>query len=498
MIDDSISSGAFYSPKPLISAIVKVINPSSLQSVYDPALGTGRFIIETEKYISGQINVDFEEKRIVAGSDISPFACLIGSVNLLLNGTNINRISLDDSLLNNDSKTYDLVLSGIPFGKVLSKEKYDYGYNGYTSSLESMFIKHTMRKLSIDGKAAIIVPDVVLFSGGKEIISLRRELLTEFNLHSILCLPGGTLGTYSGVKASVLFFDKSEPTEDVWFYSLLTEKKLGKIDKISEIDFVEFISDFSMRSESSNSWCIDKEVILDNENVSLFYENPAREKKEAELVISDEILDLKSSFGKQKALLDGFEETLSSLENAKHIRKVKIADIFTTTAGKVLSKKHIKQEGKYPVYGANGIIGYYDEYSLDGENILIGRVGALCGNIHYVKGNVWLTNNSFSVTLKENVNVYLPYLSHVLRNLELNRLARGVAQPSVSYQMLKDVSFSLPTYEQQIELSECFEKIQLQSSELKNTMQTQIDKLKELADYSIASNCLDKRSNLKY
>lgn len=174
MVKDSSSSGAFHSPKSLIKAIVKVTKPSPETKIYDPAMGTGRTFVEAKKYLA-TINSNSEFRAI--GNDLSPFAYLIGTLNSLLNGVDIRDISLSDSLLCSDDYRYDVILSGIPFGQASEISKYDYYYHGYSGSLEAMFLKHTMDKLAIGGRAALVVPDGVLFNSSNQLDMLRRQLL---------------------------------------------------------------------------------------------------------------------------------------------------------------------------------------------------------------------------------------------------------------------------------------------------------------------------------
>lgn len=491
MKNDSASSGAYHSPKPLVSAIVEVIRPTAQQSIYDPAMGTGRFFVEAQKRAPKHSHGALNSPVHAFGKDISPFACLVGTLNLLLNGIGIKNVSLGDSLLCSDGPDCDIVLSGIPFGRVQGIDTYEYAYRGYASSLEMMFIKHAMRKLADDGKAALIVPDGVMHKRNQESVNLRRELLVDLNLHSILSLPAKALAPYVGVKASVLFFDKTRPGKDIWVYELKTDKPLSNIHQIAEHDFVEFIELFSIRSETDNSYLVDKRDILESKGLDLPTERPRQIDVVEMHDVSKGITLLKQEKHEYDLLLSQFTELLNENRQAEFINKVSIGDLFTMKAGKPLSKAEIEEHGEYPVYGGNGIIGYYSESNLDGENILIGRVGAKCGNVHFVKNPIWLTGNSFSLRLNTYPKVHLQYLTHVLRSLNLNMHARGSAQPSISYSKIKEIEISLPEYEKQVELAEWFEKIQLQNTKLSEILRLQINTFNELANCSITSNSVE-------
>ncbi len=494
MINESSASGAFHSPKVLVNAIVKVIEPSIEQSIYDPALGTARFIIEAQKNLSKSTLNKTQKLMRAYGQDISPFACLVGSLNLLLNGIDIKNILLGDSLLDKNDLQYDIILSSIPFGKTSNIDKYEYDYKEYTSNVEAMFLKLTMAKLAKGGKAALIVPDGLLFNTNKEFLSLRKELLTEFNLHTILSLPASTLSPYSGIKVSILFFDNNKIENDIWFYELRTDKPLSKTNQIEDQDLLEFIELFPQRTESSSSCLVRKENILNKSGLNLSIELSKKANEINNFQISDEIALLKEKKQEFDRLLSRFTNLLQENKKVNFETIVTLGELFTIKSGKPLNSNIIKKEGNYPVYGGNGIIGYYDEYNQEGENIIIGRVGAYCGNIHFTKEPVWLTTNSFSINIKPSLNVHLPYLAHVLRSLDLNKLARGSAQSAISYSKIKDVRISLPPYEQQVELSKWFEKIQIQNKDLRNLLELQVEKFSELSNYSIISNCIQENN----
>lgn len=496
MITESISLGAFYSPKGLISAIVKVINPSLEQSIYDPALGTGRFIIEAQKSIS-KSNLDDEQKIMrVYGQDISPFAYLVASLNLLLNGIDIKNILLGDSLKDDTTLQYDIILCSAPFGKILDIDKYNYRYSEHFSNYETIFLKLAMEKLERGGKSALIVPDGFLFNSTREYIYLRKELLQKFNLHTILSLPEGILKPYTGVKLSVLFFDNSYNIEDdIWFYELNTDKPLNKSNQIKEKDFTEFIELFFKRRKSKNSCLVNKQDILNKKDLSLNIKLSMKTEKVDNFRVSDEILLLNREKEKFDRFLQDFNNIVEENKKVSFQKTYSLDDIVTVKSGRVLKNNLIKDEGKYLVYGGNGIRGYHDEYTHEGENIIVGRVGAYCGNIHFTKQPVWLTNNSFSLKVKLSPKVYAPYLAHVLRSMDLNKLARGSAQPAISYEKIKNLEIDLPSYEQQVELSKWFEKIQSQKENLIKSIELQNKKFNDISKDLIVKSCIQNKLN---
>nr|WP_321382969.1 N-6 DNA methylase [uncultured Vibrio sp.] len=466
MVKDSGSSGAYYSPRPLIKAMVSVLNPKPLATVYDPAMGTGGVFVEAKKHAK---NKSCFNGLSFIGNDLSPFAHLIGALNLLLNDIDISGVSISDSLLDRDCQQYDFVISGVPFGKVNELTKYEYYYHGYSGSLEAMFLKHTMDKLAKGGRAAIIIPDGILFGNASHLDELKRQLLTQFDLHSVLSLPKGTLAPYSGVKVSVLFFDNTLSGKDIWFYELRTDKPLSKLNSITESDFEDFTSLYERREVSEHSCLISKESLLQDKTLNLSFSLP---KKEAGLKFDKQkmIALLKSE---QLALVTSIENHFDNMSRnfeLEYVHQVTLKDVCKLRSGKNLNKDDVESDGAFPVYGGNGIIGYCLDPNRLGDSIVIGKVGAHCGNIHFPTQPYWLTSNAMSLELLDNTRVYLPYLAHVLKSLNLNNLATGTAQKFISINKLYEVEVSLPSLEKQRELSDWFNSIEESKSKIQSLL----------------------------
>jgi len=474
--------------------LVKVTNPEIAKSIYNPAMGSGNFLVESKKLLSVD-NITFK------GGECSPYAYLIATLNLLLNNIDMRNVDLENSLLSEAKNKYDIIFSSPPIGPVTKSSAYEYLDHGLSVvSQEAMFVQHAMARLAKGGKAVIAVPDGFLFSKSKELVEIRGNLLKDFNLHSILSLPSGILSPYTGVSMNVLFFDNAEPESDIWFYQLTTEKPLNKTNRIIAEDFSEFIGLFPKRVKTSNSLLINKQDILDNEEGYLLNFNiPSHEGEKNKLNVSSELNVLKDEKKRFDHMFSKFFDTLTKREGTTYKTntvKVLLGELINTRAGKPLNKSEIekvKSGGSYPVYGANGAIGHYKESNREGDCIVVGRVGAHCGNVHYVKESIWLTSNAFSIEINNPDMAYAPYLVHVLRSLNLNKLARGSAQPSISFSSIKDIEVVLPSYDQQVECSEWFDKIESQKLELNALINLQAEKIEMLSNYSIISHCIDKK-----
>ncbi len=244
---EDIKSGAgqYFTPRPLIKAIVEVMRPEPGMTICDPACGTGGFLLVAHDYIVQNYKLDKEEKRklkyeTIRGKDIVDGVVRLCVMNLYLHGIETT-IETGDSLISDPGDRFDVVLTNPPFGKKSSitifsgegrvdKESLIYERQDFwatTSNKQLNFLQHVKTLLKINGKAAIVVPDNVLFEGGAG-ETVRRKLLAECDVHTLLRLPTGVFYA-QGVKANVLFFNRKPAsekhwTEKLWIYDLRTNK----------------------------------------------------------------------------------------------------------------------------------------------------------------------------------------------------------------------------------------------------------------------------------
>ena len=231
--DKKSGAGQYFTPRALIDAMVDVTRPGIEETVCDPACGTGGFLLAAFAYMKQQssdrnkLEKLYNEKLI--GYDITPLVVTLGAMNVYLHGIETDRspISCRDSLLKEPEQLVDVILANPPFGTRpagsvnISAMRDDLYVD--TSNNQLNFLQHMMLMLKEGGRAAVVLPDNVLFeSGAGEVI--RKKLLEEFNLHTVLRLPTGIFYA-NGVRANVLFFSKGSKTENVWFYDYRTGVK---------------------------------------------------------------------------------------------------------------------------------------------------------------------------------------------------------------------------------------------------------------------------------
>ncbi len=269
---EDIKSGAgqYFTPRPLIKAMLEVIKPEAGITICDPACGTGGFLLAAHDYIVKNYQLDKEQKRFLKckafrGKDIVDAVVRLCVMNLYLHGIE-SPIECSDSLISDPGDRFEIVLTNPPFGKKSSitiingegkadRESLVYERQDFwatTSNKQLNFLQHVKTLLKINGKAGIVMPDNVLFEGGAG-ETVRRKLLAECDVHTLLRLPTG-LFYAQGVKANVLFFDRKPArekpwTEKLWIYDLRTNKHFTlKTSTLRYEDLQDFIKCYNAKN----------------------------------------------------------------------------------------------------------------------------------------------------------------------------------------------------------------------------------------------------------
>jgi len=287
------NGGEYYTPRPLIKTIVKVVAPEIGNKIYDGAVGSAGFLVEAFEYLQHSkklttADVVTLQKNTFYGKEKKSLDYIIGTMNMILHGLEAPNIVHTNTLAENlsdiqEKDRYDVVLANPPFG---GKERAEVQQNFpiKTGETASLFLQHFIKILKAGGKAGVVIKNTFLSNTDNASISLRKLLLENCNLHTVLDLPGGTF-TGAGVKTVVLFFEKGSSTKKTWFYQLNLDRNLGKTNPLNENDLAEFVtlqklalSGAEGTSDSENSWTVNiKEV--DQTTFDLSAKNP--NKKEA-------------------------------------------------------------------------------------------------------------------------------------------------------------------------------------------------------------------------
>ncbi len=268
-------AGQYFTPRPLIQAIIDVMDPEPRETVHDPACGTGGFLLAAYEHMRGkpEANDRTAARRLreekLSGHDIVPEVVRLCAMNLYLHGIGGGEspVSQRDALLADDGRRYDLVLTNPPFGKrqsfrivnsegAIESERQDYVRDDFTvttGNKQLNFLQHIMSILTRSGSAAVVMPDNVLFEGGAG-ETLRRKLLKDFDFHTLLRLPTG-IWYSQGVKANVLFFDRAPAgeriaTEELWVYDFRTNQRFTLRERpLKRSDLDDFVDCYGKKHE---------------------------------------------------------------------------------------------------------------------------------------------------------------------------------------------------------------------------------------------------------
>jgi len=265
------NGGEYYTPRPLIKTIVKVVAPEIGQTIYDGAVGSAGFLCEAFDYLrtggvhprpNGLSTKDAAtlQKKTFYGKEKKSLAYIIGTMNMILHGVEAPNIVHTNTLAENladiqEKDRYDIVLANPPFG---GKERAEVQQNFpiKTGETASLFLQHFIKIMKAGGKAGVVIKNTFLSNTDNASISLRKLILENCNLHTVLDLPGGTF-TGAGVKTVVLFFEKGSSTKKVWFYQLNLDRNLGKTNPLNENDLADFVALQKTKADSPNSWTLD-------------------------------------------------------------------------------------------------------------------------------------------------------------------------------------------------------------------------------------------------
>ena len=269
------NGGEYYTPRPLIRKIVEVVDPKIGETVYDGACGSAGFLCEAYNYMHHPglttAEEDILQKKTFYGKEKKSLPYLIAMMNMILHGVQSPNIiktnTLGENLADVQPKDqFDIILANPPFGGKERKEVQQ-NFPIKTSETAYLFLEHFIKYLKAGGSAGIVIKNTFLSNTDNASVELRKKLLEDCNLHSVLDLPAGVF--QAGVKTIVLFFKKGEPTQKVWFYQLNLDRTLGKTDPLNENDLADFIEKQKTKADSENSWSVNVADLDDNYDLSV-------------------------------------------------------------------------------------------------------------------------------------------------------------------------------------------------------------------------------------
>ena len=275
------NGGEYYTPRPLIRAMVKVVNPRIGERVYDGACGSAGFLCEAFDYMKAKKGLTTSElttlqERTFYGKEKKSLAYVIAIMNMILHGIDAPNILHTNTLTENladvqEKNRFDVILANPPFGG-RERNEVQQNFPIRTGETAFLFLQHFIRMLKPGGRAAVVIKNTFLSNTDNASVSLRKLLLETCNLHTVLDCPGGTFQG-AGVKTVVLFFEKGAPTRNVWIYQLDPGRSLGKTNSLNDADLVEFGELQMIFANSPKSWNVDT-ADIDDKSFELLTKNP--------------------------------------------------------------------------------------------------------------------------------------------------------------------------------------------------------------------------------
>jgi type I restriction enzyme M protein len=307
------NGGEYYTPRPLIRAMIQVTRPVIGERIYDAAAGSAGFLCEAHDYLrygpDGQgdgshlstADLDTLQKHTFYAKEKKSLPYVIGIMNMILHGIETPNIVHTNSLTENladiqEKDRFEVILANPPFGGQERKEVQQ-NFPIRTGETALLFLQHFIKYLKAGGRAAIVIKNTFLSTTDHAYRALRQELLTSCNLHTILDCPGGTF-IGAGVKTVVLFLEKGAPTRRIWYYQLDPGRSLGKTNPLKDDDLADFVARQAGFEDSDNSWTVDV-ADIDADSVDLSVENPNKAEaaplRDPEVIINEiETLDKES------------------------------------------------------------------------------------------------------------------------------------------------------------------------------------------------------------
>ncbi|MBS0181698.1 MAG: N-6 DNA methylase [Nitrospira sp.] len=275
------NGGEYYTPRPLIRAMVQVVKPKIGDRIYDGACGSAGFLCESFDHLKAKGNLTTKDlttlqTRTFSGKEKKSLAYVIAIMNMILHGIEAPNIIHTNTLTENladiqEKDRYEVVLANPPFGGKERKEVQQ-NFPIRTGETAFLFLQHFIKMLKAGGRGGVVIKNTFLSNTDNASVSLRKLLLESCNLHTVLDCPSGTFQG-AGVKTVVLFFEKGAPTRKIWFYQLDPGRSLGKTNPLNDDDLKEFVKLQKTFADSPKSWTVDAKSI-DQTTFDLSVKNP--------------------------------------------------------------------------------------------------------------------------------------------------------------------------------------------------------------------------------
>lgn len=307
-------SGEFYTPRPIIRLMVKIVNPELGETIFDPFVGSGGFLVESFNQLYEKSAKDVRAWRTLQtktfyGQEKKPLPFLIGTMNLILHHILVPNLTRSNTFMEDvhnmpESAKMDVILTNPPFGAEESKVVQS-NYPIQIGATEGLALQYIMKRLKNGGRCGVILPEGNVLFGGGAMARIRQELLEKFNVHTIISLPQGAFAQMgAGVKTNLIFFDKTGSTKEIWFGEV--KGKFTKKQTIQDKSVEEIFEKWKKREISENSWTVPIDVIKER-GYDLSPKNPT-------LASVDEMLSPNAILGEMEKNQKEIDNVLASLK----------------------------------------------------------------------------------------------------------------------------------------------------------------------------------------
>lgn len=436
-------AGQFRTPRHIIDFMVAVMDPKKNETVLDPACGTAGFLISAWKHIlknnSSPRNVDEgragdllttdERSRIAAsifGYDISPDMVRLSLVNLYLHGFTHPRVEEYDTLTQDDkwNEVADVILANPPFMSPKGGIKPHKRFSVQASRSEVLFVDYMAEHLTATGRAAIVVPEGIIFQSGTAYKALRK-MLVDTSLVAVVSLPAGVFNPYSGVKTSILILDKRvhKQTDKLLFVKVQNDGFNLGAQRRAVVD-----SHLPEATRLLRSWMVSPEKF---EGVGVMAQAVERGRigENGDFNLSGERYVVGNA--------------ISSIYEF-----IALGEICELYQPKTITQQDMVDDGPYLVFGANGVIGRYTEYNHEDAEVLITCRGPTCGTVNKSQPKSWITGNAMVAAPKDE-RLSKSFLYSLLMHTDLASTISGSAQPQITRQGIAPFKIPLPPLEVQ-------------------------------------------------
>ncbi|MCC7161464.1 MAG: N-6 DNA methylase [Anaerolineae bacterium] len=430
-------AGQFRTPRHIIDFLVDVIDPQKNETILDPACGTAGFLVSAYKHIlnanaldgrPGALIIPDERARLtknIKGYDISPDMVRLSLVNLYLHGFADPHIYEYDTLTSEDhwNDYADVIMANPPFMSPKGGIRPHKRFSVQSNRSEVLFVDYIAEHLTANGRAAVVVPEGIIFQSGSAYKALRKTLVDNNYLVGVISLPAGVFNPYSGVKTSILWMDRTlaTKTDQILFVKVANDGfDLGaQRREIKQNDLPQMLSAieaYKTALASGNTFEIE------NPNVTLV--EKARLAENGDYNLSGE----------------RYRE--AALGTLTVFPLVEIGELCTFEYGKPL-KQEDRISGEYPVFGSNGVVGYHNEYLVQAPFLVVGRKGS-AGEVHYSSKNGFPIDTTFFIKLENENRIVLEYLFLILKSLDLKGINVQSGVPGLNRNDAYKIQIPLP------------------------------------------------------